>query len=113
MPTIQNRFGASTTLNNGILTIDLSDYSTESLDNPNTLTSNDADKILAAIIQKNINWELTLPVGTQTHNVSLQKQSFNFIQLETRNNLVKRNYSYTANIYVTDTGANDPDPNDV
>ena len=113
MATIQERFGSNVALNNGILTIDLADYLNESLNNPSALTANDADKILAAIIRKNVAWELTLPSGTQTHNVSLQKQSFNFVQLATRNNVVKRAYSYTANIYVSDTGTNDPDPNDV
>lgn len=115
MTLITDRFGSNATYNSStkILSIDLTDYTPESLDNPGTLTSNDADKILAAIIRKNVAWETSLPSGTETHNVSVAKQSFNFVSLESRNSVTKRKYSYTTDIFVVDSGTSDPDPNDV
>lgn len=113
MATIQERFGSNATLSNSILTIDLTDYLNESLNNPNSLTTTDGDKIFTALVKKSVAWETALPVGTTTHNVSVAKSSFNFISLEERNSAMKRRYEYGVVVYESDLGASDPDPNNV
>lgn len=102
-PTIQQLFGAGATVANNKLTIDFTDFATEGW---NTAAgTNDAERWLTAIVLKARKFSDTN--ADQVPNIVVSEP---FPGLTTRNNQLKREYSYSVQIYVLDTGNVVPDP---
>jgi hypothetical protein len=102
-PTIQQLFGAGATVANNKLTIDFADFTAEGW---NTAAGTvDAEKWFTAIILKA--HAFTSANTDQVPNIDIQEP---YPGLTTRNAQLKREYAYTVQVYVPDTGNAAPDP---
>lgn len=102
-PTLQQIFGSNATISNNELTLKFSDFASVGW---NTATGTvDAEKWLTAIILKAREFSVTNT--DQVPNINIQEP---YPGLITRNNVLKREYSYAVQIYVPDSGSTVPDP---
>ncbi|MBW4514177.1 MAG: hypothetical protein KME11_03120 [Timaviella obliquedivisa GSE-PSE-MK23-08B] len=103
-PSLGQIFGNNASVSaTGELTIKFSDFSNVGWDTAAGTT--DAEKWLTAILLKARAFSVSNT--DQLPNVVVQEP---YPGLLTRNNELKREYSYNVQIYVTDTGTNVPDP---
>lgn len=102
-PTLQQIFGSGATVTSNQLTLNFSDFASVGW---NTATgTDDAEKWLSAIILKAR--EFSTANTDQVPNINVQEP---YPGLITRNDVLKREYSYTVQIYVPDSGSTIPDP---
>lgn len=102
-PTIQQIFGTNASVTSNQLTISFSDFA--SVGWGTAAGTIDAEKWLTAILLKARAFS---EVNTdQIPNINIQEP---YPGLTMRNNLLKREYSYSVQVYVPDTSAIVPDP---
>lgn len=103
-PTIQQIFGDNASVSQGgILTVNFADFAAVGWDTASGVQ--DAEKWLTAIILKSRAFSL---LNTdELPNINTQEPYPGLIM---RNNILKREYSYTIQIYAPDTSASLPDP---
>lgn len=115
-PTIQNFFGSSATIVTGsatltgstgdpLLVIKYSDFVSQGWNAIATGDEAKPEKWIAAIVRKIKDFS-----ASNTDDLANVVVNDPFIGLETRNELLKRRFSYSVDIYQTDSGANAPDP---
>lgn len=115
-PTIQNFFGASAqvltasatvtaTGSSPVLVISQSDFTSEAWDDLTSGDESDPQKWLTAIIRKINTWSSAN--SDDIPNVVITNP---ILGLESRNETLKRRYSYSVDIYQPDTGSTEPDP---
>lgn len=102
-PTLQQIFGTNATVTSNELTIKFSDFSSVGWDTAAGTT--DAEKWFTAILIKAR--EFSEANTDQIPNLNIQEP---FPGLVMRNNALKREYSYSVQVYVPDSSATAPDP---
>lgn len=110
-PTIADLFGASATVDttnasNPKLVIAFADFATQGFGNVAKTT--DAEAWLLAIIKKARAYSAA--ATDELSNVAIDAP---FLGLTTRNSVQAREYSYSVRVYEPDTGAAEPDPDNV
>lgn len=110
-PTIADLFGATATVDtsnasNPKLVIAFTDFSAQGFGN--VAKTSDAEAWVVALIKK---WRSqTVAATDEASNIAVDAP---FLGLTTRNNVSVREYSYSARVYEPDTGASEPDPDNV
>lgn len=102
-PTLQQIFGANATVQNDELTIALADFADVGWDDP--FGVNDPEKWLTAIVLKAR--QFSQGNSDQAPNIVVNEP---YPGLLTRDEQLKREYSYSVQIYVPDLSASTPDP---
>lgn len=110
-PTLADFFGANAAIDtsnaaNPELRIKFADFATQGLSN--TAKATDAEAWLVAILKRARAYSAA--ATDEMSNVAVDAP---FLGLTTRNSVSVREYSYSARIYEPDTGASEPDPDNV
>lgn len=105
-PTLQQIFGTNASITANDLTIRFADFSSVGWDTAAGTT--DAEKWLTAIILK-----ARAFTQSNTDEIPSIVVQAPFPGLITRNNVVKREYSYSVQVYILDAGSTIPDPDSI
>lgn len=105
-PTIQDLFGTTATVTNNTLSIKFADFTDVGWTDAAGTTS--AEKWLTAILLK-----ARAFTAAQIDEMADIEVNAPFLGLVQRNSVNKRQYSYSVNVYETDSGAAAPDPDNV
>lgn len=110
-PAITDLFGANAVVDttdaaNPELRIKFADFSAQGFGN--VAKTSDAEAWVVALIKK---WRSqTVAATDEASNIAVDAP---FLGLTTRNSVSVREYSYSARVYEPDTGASEPDPDNV